>query len=398
MHVLIIPSERYVPPEEPLAGIFQRDQALALKRAGLKIGVVAPTPRSLRWLRARIRGWPRGIEKVKDEGVPVYRCQTWQWIPGRVPYLGMQLILNIGKRLFALYIRDHGKPDLVHAHNALYAGVIAAHLKQDYGIPFVLTEHSSAYLSNGIRRWQRPLVRHVLKHASARIVVSKYLGKVLEQTFPNAAFPWEWVPNILDPLFEYQSALEEDIRTPQRPVYFLTIGSLVWVKGYEILLKAFARAFKGKRHIHLRIGGDGPVRGKLEKLCQYLGIKDQVEFLGRLTREQVLAEMRGCDVFVLPSLHETFGVVLIEALACGRPVIATACGGPEEIVNPTNGILVPPGDEIALGHAMLQMLDSLGSYDREKIRQYCLEMFGEAAVVSRLQKIYERVLEGRLRK
>jgi len=395
MHVLIIPSERYVPPEEPLAGIFQRDQARALKRAGLKIGIIAPTPRSLRLLRTRFRGWPRGIEIVEDEGIPVYRCQTWQWIPGRVPYLGMQLILSIGKRLFALYVRDHGWPDLIHAHNTLYAGVLATCLKQNHGIPFVLTEHSSAYLSKKIRKWQRPLVSDVLKQAAARIVVSKYLGKVLEQSFPPVASPWEWVPNILDPLFEYQFALEEEISNSRTSFCFLTIGSLVWIKGHEILLKAFAWAFKDKQHVYLRIGGDGPLRKNLEKLCQQLGIKNQVKFLGQLTREQVLAEIRRCDAFVLPSLHETFGVVLIEALACGKPVIATMCGGPEEIVNPTNGLLVPPGDEVALGRAMLQMLDSIGSYDRMLIRQQCLKLYGEAAVVGQLRKIYERVLSGK---
>jgi glycosyltransferase involved in cell wall biosynthesis len=395
MHVLIIPSERYLSPEEPLSGIFQRDQARALKRAGLKVGIVAPAHRSLRWLRVRVRGWPRGIEIVEDEGIPVYRSQAWRWIPGRVPYLGGQLILSVGKKLFTLYVHDNGLPDLVHAHNSLYAGVLAARLKQDYGVPFVLTEHSSAYLTNGFQGWQRLLIRHVLERSSARIVVSKHLGKVIEQLFPEVASPWEWVPNILDPLFEYQNALEEEIPSSREPFCFLTVGNLVWVKGHEILLKAFAWVFKGKHHVYLRIGGDGPLRGKLERLCHHLGIKDQVKFLGQLTREQVLAEMRRCDAFVLPSFYETFGVVLIEALACGKPVIATACGGPEEIVNSANGILVPPGDKVALGRAMLQMLDSIGSYEREIIRQHCLNLFGEATVVSRLRKVYEHVLGAR---
>jgi glycosyltransferase involved in cell wall biosynthesis len=393
MHVLIIPSERYVTEEQSLGGIFQRDQARALKRSGLKIGVIAPTPRSLRWLRMRLSGWSRGIEIEEDSGVPIYRCQNWSWIPGRVPYLWMRLIINFGKKLFRLYIHDHGMPDLIHAHNALYAGVIAKHLKQDYGIPFILTEHSSAYLMNEIRRWQRPFVRDAFKNASARLFVSRYLGKAVEQAFPDAAAPWEWVPNVLDPLFEYQGALDDEIPDAQGVVCFLTVGNLVGVKGHNILLKAFARAFKDKHWVRLRIGGDGPLREGLEKLCNDLGIKDQVSFLGYLTREQVLAELRRCDAFVLPSFHETFGVVLIEALACGRPVIATSCGGPEEIVNATNGILVPPGDDLALGRAMLQMLNSLDSYDREKIRRHCLDMFGEAAIVGRLLKIYDRVLE-----
>lgn len=391
MHILIIPSERFVVPEEPLAGIFQRDQAQALKRAGLKVGVIAPTPRSLRWLRVGWRGWPRGIEVVEDEGIPVYRSQTWRWIPGRVPYLGGQLIVSVGKKLFSRYVGDHGMPDLVHAHNSLYAGVIAVRLKKEHGIPFVLTEHSSAYLTNRLQKWQRPIARHVLEHASARLAVSNHLGKTIEQCFPG--IPWEWMPNILDRLFEYQDPSESKTLVTHKEFRFLTVGSLIPVKGHETLLKAFSWAFKGNPQVHLRIGGDGPLWSRLEALSENLGIKQQVKFLGRLTRKQVLAEMRGCDVFVLSSLHETFGVVLIEALACGKPIIATACGGPEEIVNETNGILVPPGDEITLGRAMIGMVDSIGNYDEETIRHNCLNMYGEAAVVTRLLEVYERVLK-----
>lgn len=391
MHVLIVPSERFVTEEEPLGGIFQRDQARALKRAGLKVGIIAPTPRSLRWLSVRPRGWPRGIEIKEEDGIPVYRCQMWRYIPGRVPYLGAVLPHVVGKRLFEMYTKDHGMPDLVHAHNSLYAGTIAVCLKQHYGIPFVLTEHSSIYLTNRLQGWQRPLVRNVLKNASVRIMVSKHLGRALERIFPEVASPWEWVPNILDPLFEYQNIKEVRVSDNRSTFRFLTVGALVPVKGHEVLLKAFAQVFRGNHRVQLRIGGDGPLFGKLQALTRKLGVQDQVKFLGRLNREQVLAEMQACDVFVLPSLYETFGVVLIEALSCGKPVIATACGGPEEIVTETNGILVPPGDEITLGRAMLQMVDSVNAYNAERIRRDCLALFGERAVVGRLVNIYKRV-------
>lgn len=394
MHILIIPSERFVTPEEPLGGIFQRDQARALKRAGLKVGIIAPTARSLRWLMVRRRGWPRGIEATEDEGIPVYRCQMWRWMPGRVPYLAVLLPLSIGKRLFEKYVSDHGMPDLVHAHNSLYAGTIAAHIKQDYGIPFILTEHSSAYLTNRLQKWQKPLVRNVLKNASSLLAVSNHLRYVLERAFREVSCSWEWVPNILDGLFEYQDPFEEGSLSNHRLFRFLNIGNLVPVKGQDILLKAFAWAFKGQHQVQLRIGGDGPLRGRLKALCQDLGLEGQVKFLGRLTREQVLVEMRTCDAFVLTSFHETFGVVVIEALACGKPVIATACGGPEEIVNERNGILVPPGHEAALRDAMLQMTRQITSYNGPAIRTECIAKFGEAAVVSRLIEVYKRVLGG----
>lgn len=120
-----------------------------------------------------------------------------------------------------------------------------------------------------------------------------------------------------------------------------------------------------------------------------------MKFLGYLTREQVLREMQECDAFILPSLHETFGVVIIEALACGKPVIATSCGGPEEIINNKNGILVPPSDAISLRDAMLNMIQEVNKYDAFQISEDCISHFGEAPVVRHLISVYERVLNRR---
>jgi len=395
LHVLIIPSERFVPAEEPMAGIFQRDQARALKKAGLKVGILAPTPRSLRWLMVRSRGWARGFEIKVDDGISVYCYQSWRWIPGRVPYLSIIQPIIIGKRLFIRYISDHGMPDLIHAHNSLYAGLIAVQLNKKYGIPFVLTEHSSAYLSNRIHKWQRSFIKTVIKNAAARIAVSRHLGKTLENIFPDVAASWEHIPNILDNLFEKHNYFKNGRSSDFNSFRFLTVGALTPIKGHMILLQAFAKAFKGNLAIQLYIVGDGPLHDDLVNLSKRLGIQRQVKFLGYLTREQVLREMQECDAFILPSLHETFGVVIIEALACGKPVIATSCGGPEEIINNKNGILVPPGDVISLGDAMLNMIQEVNKYDAFQIREDCISLFGEASVVRHLISVYERVLNGR---
>jgi teichuronic acid biosynthesis glycosyltransferase TuaC len=88
---------------------------------------------------------------------------------------------------------------------------------------------------------------------------------------------------------------------------------------------------------------------------------------------------------------ETFGVALVEALSCGLPVVATRCGGPDDIVEPSQGVLVPPGDVDALAKACLGMRAGWSGYDRTQIRQRCVERFGEAAIVGRLDEVYRRV-------
>jgi glycosyltransferase involved in cell wall biosynthesis len=158
-------------------------------------------------------------------------------------------------------------------------------------------------------------------------------------------------------------------------------------------LRAFAAAFRYNPAISLRIGGEGPLRHDLEQLATQLGIAKQVTFLGKLNREQVLNEMLNCDAFVLSSNYETFGVVLIEATACGKPVIAISGSGPDCIVKPLNGVLVPPQDITALSTALQLMQSQIGQFDSNLIREDCLLRFGARSLTEQLITIYKKALE-----
>ena len=397
MHILIIPSERYVPREEPLSGIFQRDQAHALRRAGYKVGVISsPHLRSLRLLRKGLSGWPTRIHIEDDQGMPVYRYFGWNLIP-RIPQAHIWLWLRAGMTLFRTYISQHGKPEIIHAHNARFAGLLASRIKREWHIPYVLTEHSSAYVRKQIRSSEMAYLKDTFENADERLMVSPSLGHVLETVLGDSVRPWDWVPNIIGGRFEKNPPRKAE-RQRKKMFRFLTVGSLIEIKGHADLLRAFASAFSGRSDVQLRIGGHGNLSKELEALSHELGIGEQVIFLGQLSREQVLAEMQACDTFVLSSHYETFGVVLIEALSCGKSVIATACGGPECIVNRENGVLVPPRDIEALAEAMAAMRDNADSYDRIWIREDCISRFGEQAVVGRLSEIYGEICsEGRLK-
>src|SRR5690606_9435676 len=105
-----------------------------------------------------------------------------------------------------------------------------------------------------------------------------------------------------------------------------------------------------------------------------------VTFLGKLSRGEVRMALSNCNAFVLPSRFETFGVVLVEALAMGVPVIATRCGGPEDIVTENTGVLVPVDDRQALAEALESVLLSPDKWDRDTIREDCRARFGAAAI------------------
>ncbi|MBN1936397.1 MAG: glycosyltransferase [Anaerolineae bacterium] len=389
MHILIIPSERYVPSDAPLQGIFQRDQAYALKRAGYYVGVISLHLRSIRLLTRRISGWKVGFRVQDDQGMPVFNFDGYG-IPRISPFYRW-LCLQAGRALFKKYVAQNGMPDIVHAHNALWAGVLARQLKAEWGMAYVLTEHSSAFARGLIFNAEKAYLPDTFRYADRRLVVSPSLGYALEKMVGDCVCPWIWVPNILDERFEKAVLKKPSVPYGNRPFCFLNIGSLDENKGQTDLLNAFAQQFRDNKAIQLRLGGAGPLRSTLEALTHTLNIEQNVTFLGALSREQVLAEMQACDVFVLASHYETFGVVLIEALACGKPVIATACGGPEAIVHSANGVLTPIQDSTQLGEAMATMRENVDCYDPLQIRENCIARFGEQAVVNQLVSIYREL-------
>jgi teichuronic acid biosynthesis glycosyltransferase TuaC len=393
MHVLIIPTERYVTPDSPLGGIFQFHQARALARAGVKTGVIAPAPKSLKDLPRQRRPLRGRIEFREEGGVAVYRNEGWNWISGKIDRFYQQTYDKAGMRLYERYVAERGRPDLIHAHNCLQAGAFAANRLARTGIPLIVTEHSSLYAQGGLGRWQARLAAAAWKTARARLVVTPRLGDLVNGLLGRPDLTWEVVPNILDRPFE-ESGLDPAPAVRRGPFRFLNIGALIPIKNQALLLGAFTEAFRETTDVELAVGGDGPLRRDLENSAARLGISRQVHFLGYLTRAQVLEEIRRCDAFVLSSDYETFGVVLIEAASCGKPLIATMGSGPESIVTPALGILVPPRDQKSLAAAMVRMRVRISDYNAPAIRRECLDRFGEKAVVDKLVSVYHRILEG----
>jgi glycosyltransferase involved in cell wall biosynthesis len=385
VHILIVPSERFIPFDDPLSGIFQYDQAMALHRLGIKVGVIAISPKYGINFFDRIRGFSRKYTIDNSFPFPTVTSQSSVLWPGRFIRLMQFLLDRIGINLFRKYVEFNGMPDLIHAHNVLFAGCFSMMLMKNYGIPYVITEHSSIFLNDSMKINKRIIAAH--RHACARIVVSRFLGKILESKIGKEATPWDWVPNILPAAFETANS---ENKFSKKRFRFLCIAQFVPVKNHLCLLKAFAEGFSGC-NAELFLGGDGPLLPSIKKIARQLGISSQVIFLGLQSRKQVLKEMQQCDVVVLPSHHETFGVVLIEAMSCGKPVIGPSGSGPDDIINKDNGILFRPNNSNSLAAAMKNLFENHGNYDPNTIRSNCLACYGEKAIISRLIAIYNRV-------
>ncbi|TXI33461.1 MAG: glycosyltransferase family 4 protein [Candidatus Moraniibacteriota bacterium] len=387
LHVLLVPSW-YPTPTRPLSGIFFREQAIALKKAGFDVGVVAPILRSVRYGLTKDSIFSKEIW-VDDCGVRTLSCELLAY--PKLRRLNMMRWLGAGRRLFEVYIRRYGKPDIIHAHSILHAGVLAKIILKEYGIPYVITEHSSAFARGLINHWQSKLIKKSISSASCMIAVSKDFARLLQETYPSSkAGDWKYVPNLVDiSKFKYEN-LDTNNGTSDEFVFF-TAAFLTKKKGINYLIEAMAEKFRGGA-VRLWIAGDGEERVALERLARERGIDNQIEFLGNLGRKEISRRMSLCDAFVLPSLYETFGVVLIEALASGKPVVATKCGGPESIVTPECGYLVSPADSNQLAEAMAMIMRDKNSFSAESIRRSCVDRFSEDAVVSELSNLYSKVL------
>ena len=384
IHILIIPSW-YPAKAGDIGGVFFREQALALSKVGHKVGVIAPLTRSLRdWKGVFLK--PYGLHYEIDEGIATYRWNRVHFTP-KLNFINKANWISAGLKLFDEYVRNHGFPDIIHVHSLLNAGFVAQEISLKHNIPYVVTEHSSAFARGLVSEQSIKKLQSVAIHSKKNIAVSDEFKKLLNEKF--ICKNWCYIPNIVSNEFIKSSLPKKKIKVD---FVFISICRLIEKKRVDILIRSFAELSKDVKGIKLKIGGDGSVKNQLIELADELGISKSVEFLGTLNREEVLKHITYSDAFVLASEYETFGVVLVEALALGKPVVATRCGGPESIVVPTVGCLVEKNSVEALTQGMRELYINKNKYCAENIRKYCYENFSEDAVVNELNEIYHTVL------
>lgn len=390
MHVLLMPSW-YPATNNDINGSFFREQAIALVNEGARVGVISPIMKSLR-SPMRIFSSKFAVSYENDQGVHTYRQHVINVFP-RMPVLRGWLWRRFGLSLYERYIEEQGRPDIIHVHSMLDAGDLAKKIKKRYSVPYVVTEHSTAFAQRKFSSKQIKNFRDISAEASLRFAVSSPFCSLLSEQLGATAGDWFVLPNIVKNTFFLIDKLSV---AASKEFVFLNVCFLTKKKRIDLLLQAFSNKFKGACNVKLKIGGDGPERRRLVDLADSLGISGQVEFLGILSREKVIEAMSRADVFVLSSEYETFGVVVTEALALGKPVIATRCGGPEDIVGEEDGILVPVNDVESLSCAMEKIREEINKYDASEISGRCFNRFSEKFIAKRLMKFYELALSKNL--
>lgn len=384
MHIMVIPSW-YSSPRNKVHGSFFKEQFKALSKAGIKVTV------------AYNEIWPitmigkikekRGLQYSVEDNLNTYRYKDFNYFP-KNPIM----FKSFNKRMDKIYkeiVKREGRIDIIHAHSALWGGIAGEYISTKYNIPLVLTEHSSLKYAKHARESYKKYIYNAYDKADCLIAVGNGLKIEMKNYTDNNI---RVIHNMVDLNMFYLNDEENENNNKNIDFNLFSCAFLEEGKGMEDLIKAFSMAFKGKS-VKLRIGGNGSLKGKLEELIKELNMEKQINLLGALSREEVSKEMRDCDCFVLASEHETFGVVYIEALACGKPVIGTYNGGADDIIKDYNGLIIEKNNIEKLKNALLQMKDKYKTYDKHEIRDKTILSYSENILVEKLKGVYKEVYE-----
>jgi len=375
LHILIIPSW-YLTINNQLSGVFFKEQAEALAKQDIKIGCIAINESSLRYVFSQketsFSFYEKNVNSVRTISVLYPIANRWNRLRNFIRKFVFKII-------FKKYIKKYGKPDLVHLHSFLY-GDLAIWIKKKYGINYIVTEHSTGFARDLYNKKELTFAKEVFVNSKYNICVSNEFKKLLETIFD---VEFNYIANVIDTEYFVPKSREAG------NFRFINIGFLDKKKNQYLLIEAFTKAFIHKDVI-LIIVGSGAEYDTLKNLIKKLNMEKQIKLYGKAKREEVLNLLQGADSFVLASEYETFGVVLIEAMSCGLPVVATRCGGPESIViNEKLGNLVDINiDTLAKG-----MLDVYGKeYDSSYIRRYVIDNFSEKVISEKLLNIYTQLI------
>lgn len=378
--LLVITSAFPDQREKSIEGIFVKEQVNYLKNYFTEVNVIAPFTIWNKYLLNKC------YENYDWENVHVYYPVVANlpilFLPEQLKKLWLKKLTS---EIRSLIRSEKIAFDLIHAHYTWYPGALAIELKKEYDTPVVITEHTHVTVKNAFQK-RDPYFLNTWRQSDAIIRVNK-IDLDQFKLFNDNSF---YIPNGFDEKKIYplnKDMSREKLSIDKEIKVIFSLGTLTEVKGHRYLIKAMKRIAGERENIKCLIAGSGPLKRELQKEIDDLHLKDYVKLTGFVSNEEVALLMNACDIFVLPSLSESFGIVQIEAMACGKPVVATRNGGSEEIIiSEEYGYLVDPGNEMQLAQKIHEALDR--DWDATKIRDYA-NGFSWRIVAKKIISVYE---------
>lgn len=325
------------------------------------------------------------------DGVPVHRFPVRKRL---VPGLTMPMMVGLIDAL------SESDPDVIHAHSHRYGHVLeAAAVADRLRIPLVVSTHyhpadrGEPAVKRGLLRVQDVVFGMTAYRVARALVVQTDLEGSLVREFAPAKKLRTIAPGIdLASWSNPEADRTDGLDLPNE--YFLFVGRIASNKGLPILLDALARLGPGARRPLVLMGRDWGERARLEAQARQLGLGDSVHFLDHVDAASAYrGVIRRARALVLPSEWEAFGLVLLEAMAAGTPIVASAVGGvPEVLDHGRAGRLVPYGDAVALAGALRSVLEDPGTTERLRaVARERVRAFDWSVTVDRHRALYREV-------
>lgn len=393
MNVFIVPSW-YPSESNPIYGIFNQEQAfmLACQRPEWNIGVSTWGQGDAHFMIpiSSPSSFMNLFKKHERKATTVHTNLRKYFVPAfgwtrKILRGNIEGIIAANEKNLSTYIQDFGLPEVISAQASYPAAIVAHRLSEKWGIPYTVTIRMgpfpfAEFLDS--RGQLKEIIRKPLIHANRLIATSPSLEQRLGSFgFSNVAV----INNPVDTDFFHP----EKSVTKSRCCQLLTIGRLETEKGIDILLEALSHL---EIPFELRIGGSGSKEQEYRRLCSSLHLDEKVTWLGELSRAEVKKEMQRCSFYILPSRYETFGNVLIEAMACGKPVVATKCGGPEDIVTGKVGYFSTIHAQ-DLSAQISSMMNDYHLFDANKIRESTLARFSPSSWANKLENLFKELVQ-----
>jgi glycosyltransferase involved in cell wall biosynthesis len=293
------------------------------------------------------------------------------------------------KKAVKQYIKENGKPEFVHVHVALRAGIIARWIKRKWGIDYFITEHWTGYLPEAEKRlpdfpfYIQIAWRSIMRNAASVSVVSRYLGQCLEKILPGMAFTV--IPNVVD-----TSIFKPADKEKNKTVSFIHISLLNYQKNADDIIRAMS--ILKTEHLQFQLFIFGPSNDGLVQLVNDLNLQGEIEFHQEIPQVELAKFVQQSDALILYSRYETFGCVIIEANACGIPVIVSDIPVfHENVTEGFNGLFAEPGNPRALARALVEFLEKRHQFDSKNLADHTRKKYSYDTVGKSFQMWYKKI-------
>ena len=380
----------------PHFNTFIREQAVILKPFLAETNAVVPTP-FLSNLVSHMPFIKKHYAFLRVSGESVKNISDFKLVSPKYLTLPFSPLQKRNSSLVARscerYVsKNSARFDFIHAH-FLNCGFAGSNLKRIYNKPLIVTTHGGDFYDLPFKDSRyNAVARFVLNSADQVITVSKWYQEKLLSLGANAnklcVIPNGYNPNLFKPMS--LSEARRLVGLPADKKVLLSVGNLVDVKGHSFLLDAMTSVSKQQSDILLVIIGSGPLSESLRRKTRKLELEKNVMFVGGKKHIEIPIWMNASDVFIMPSLKESFGVVLIESLACGKPVVGTRVGGIPEIISQDNvGIKVEPANPSCLADGILSALNK--RWSQSEILNFASQ-YSWNKIINKILAVYRKVI------